>query len=342
MKAEKLVYFLSMILSKIINFNKLIEKIEVRKILIFKLDAAGDMVYTTPVFRLLKQKYPTAEITLFCQESIVPLIKSDPHLHQIITDFSSLQKHYDLILDLRGNFKTLKYALFHPPKIRLDRGSVRFKNKLKGKHPHELVTNAQIISPLMEVKHQDLTPQIYFSKEDENTVSKYLNENQIGKFAILHVGANKLLRKWPLDRFANLAAHLKNQNGFDIIFVGDKADLKDIESVTSKIEFKTYSVAGNFSWTSFAALAKKAGLFVGNESGPLHVAAAMQIPLIGLFGPGEPEVFYPFGEKSTFVHHVLPCNPCNQLNCVHPQNTCMQRINLNEVIVKIKSLNIKP
>ncbi|MBD3749081.1 MAG: glycosyltransferase family 9 protein [Sphingobacteriales bacterium] len=342
MKAEKLIYFLSMILSKIINFNKRIERIEVQKILIFKLDAVGDMVYTTPVFRLLKQKYPAAEITLFCQESIKPLVQFDPHLHQIIADFSLLQKHYDLILDLRGNFKTLKYALLHPPKIRLDRGSVRFRNKLKGKHPHELITNSQIIASLLEIESRDLVPRIYFSDEDEKQASDFLKENSINRFAILHVGANKALRKWPLDRFAALANFLKNEYQHEIIFVGDDSDVDNIEVVQTQIGFKTFSVAGHFGWTAFAALAKKAQLFVGNESGPLHVAAAMDIPLVGLFGPGEPKVFYPCGEKSTFVHHVLPCNPCNQLNCVNPENTCMQRISLNEVINKILSLKIKP
>lgn len=342
MKAEKLVYFLSMILSKIINFNKLIGRVEVQKILIFKLDAAGDMVYTTPVFRLLKQKYPSAEITLFCQEGVAPLVKFDPHLHQIITDVTLLQNHYDLVLDLRGNFKTLKYALFHPPKIRLDRGSVRFRNMLKGKHPHELITNSQIIAPLIEVTSRDLIPRIYFSDEDEKQASDFLKANCINGFAILHVGANKALRKWPLEKFAALADFLKSEYQLEIIFVGDDLDVDDVEGVRTQIAFKTFSVTGHFGWTAFAALAKNAQLFVGNESGPLHVAAAMNTPLIGLFGPGEPEVFYPFGEKSTFVHHVLPCNPCNQLNCVHPENTCMQRISLNEVISKIISLNIKP
>ena len=152
------------------------------------------------------------------------------------------------------------------------------------------------------------------------------------------MGANRDLRKWSPDKFAKLAYYLKNQLQLDIIFVGSSEDIIDIQKAQSEIDFKTFSVAGVFNWTAYAALIKKAKLFVGNESGPLHVAAAMETPLVGLFGPGEPDVFYPYGEKSTFVHHVLPCNPCNQIDCIHPENTCMQRITLTEVIDKIDAL----
>ena len=338
MKAEKLIYFLSMILSKMLNFNKHIGRITVENILVIKLDAVGDMVYATPVFKLLKQKYPESNLTVFCQESIESLIKYDPHINLIITSFNQLEKKYDLIIDLRGDFRTLKYALINPSTLRLDRGTIRFRNKLKGNHPHELITNVQIIEPIIKVDFKYLTPEIYFSNEDKKLVKNYLEQNLIRNFAVLHVGANRDLRKWSPHKFAELATYLKNQIQLEIIFVGSSEDMIDIQKVQNDISFKTFSTAGEFSWTAYAALVQKAKLFIGNESGPLHVAAAMQTPIVGLFGPGEPDVFYPFGEKSTFVHHVLPCNPCNQIDCIHPENTCMQRITLTEVIDKIDAL----
>nr|MBC7611514.1 glycosyltransferase family 9 protein [Pseudopedobacter sp.] len=327
-----------MILSKMLNFNKHIGRIAVKNILIIKLDAVGDMVYATPVFKLLIQKYPESKLTVFCRESIKSLIKYDPHLSLIITDLNQLKQKYDLVIDLRGNFKTLGFALFNPPTFRLDRGTIRFRNKLKGNHPHELITNVQIIEPIIKVDFKSLQPEIYFSIENERLVKNYLEQNLIGNFAVLHVGASRDLRKWSPLKFAELANYLKNQIQLEIIFVGSSRDIIDIQKVQKEINFKTFNVAGEFSWTAYAALVQKAKLFIGNESGPLHVAAAMQTPLVGLFGPGEPDVFYPFGEKSTFVHHVLPCNPCNQIDCIHLENTCMQRITLTEVIDKINAL----
>lgn len=340
MKAEKLIYFLSAILSKIINFPKDFEQIKVKNILIIKLDDAGDMVYATPIFKLIKQKYPEAKTTLWCKNATSELIKHDPFLDFIITKKKQLEPKYDLILDLRGNIDSLKYAILHPSKIRLDRGTIRLKNKLKGQHPHELQTNFEIIKILVNNLKTALKPQIYYSKDDENLAQTYIDENNLERFAVLHVGANKELRKWPLANYTALANMLKNQYQLDLVFVGNTQDIEDVEQVRSGLEFKAYSVAGNFSWTQYAALVKKAALFVGNESGPLHVAAAMETPLVGLFGPGEPRVFYPYGEKSTFVHHVLSCNPCDQIHCVQLGNTCMQRINLTEVLDQIKALAI--
>jgi ADP-heptose:LPS heptosyltransferase len=338
MKAEKLIYSLSVILTKIINFNKEFERVKVKNILIIKLDEAGDMIYATPVFKLIKEQYPNANITLWCKDYISELIKYDPYLNTIINHKNKLERKYDLILDLRGNFDSLIYATMHPPKLRLDRGTVRLRNKIKGKQPHEIQTNFEVINALIPKAPAELFPKIYYSKEDEKFVMEYLQENEIQKFTILHVGANKELRKWPLERYAALANILKNQYKLDLIFVGSQLDIIDIKEVQKLLNFKTYSTAGIFNWTKYAAIVQKASLFIGNESGPMHIAVAMKTPLIGLFGPGEPNIFYPLGEKSTFVHHVLDCNPCDQIHCVHLGNTCMHRINLNQVIDKLTAL----
>ena len=91
-----------------------------------------------------------------------------------------------------------------------------------------------------------------------------------------------------------------------------------------------------YSLLDFEALSSKASLMIGNESGPMHLAAAENIPVIGLFGPGEPHVFSPFGKKTTFIHHKLECNPCGQIHCVHPELTCMQRISVEEIVQKVE------
>ena len=85
-----------------------------------------------------------------------------------------------------------------------------------------------------------------------------------------------------------------------------------------------------------SALAEKATLYVGNESGPLHIAAVSGTTAIGLFGPGEPFVFYPWGTKTAYLHHILPCNPCNQTHCIHPESPCITRISVQEVIHQLK------
>ena len=92
------------------------------------------------------------------------------------------------------------------------------------------------------------------------------------------------------------------------------------------LNFKSFSFTNGFSLSEFSCLCSKANFYVGNESGPLHIASAFDVPLLGLYGPGVPNVFYPMGKNSKVLHHVLACNPCNQLDCVEPESPCITRI----------------
>lgn len=333
---EKMVFLTSLLLSKVINRNKNLHAISVKKILVIKLDEIGDMCYALHVFDMLKAQFPEAEITLLCKSFVVSMVKTNPAITKVVTDFNDLTGDYDIIIDLRGNWKSIGYALKHMPKIRLDRGTVRFANMKKGKHPHEVITNLAIVAPIIQQQNQHTLPKLHIAANSLKQADDYLLSQGIKQFALLHCGARRALRKW--NQFDLLATYLKSEMKLDIIFIGDKFDTEDITQWQQKIPFTTYSTAGIFDLSAFAALATRAALFVGNESGPLHIAAASQTPSVGLFGPGEPIVFYPWGEHTKYVHHVLPCNPCNQLNCIHPDNPCINRIELAEVIQHIKNL----
>lgn len=334
---EKTRYFLSMLLTRLVNRGKPLRNITIKNILVFKQDEIGDLCYTFHVFSMLKAQYPNAHITLLCKPFAVKLAQNHPHINSVTASFSDLNNNYDLIVDLRGSWKSIWYAFTHWPAIRLDRGTVRFNTKVaKCNHAHEVITNVEILRPLIDEKNINTKPKIYTSLEDDNTVKQFLAKHQITRFALLHTGARKELRRW--NQFDELASHLKNQLGFDVIFCGDNSDTENVAIWQNNIPFTTYSVAGVFNLSQFAALASVAQIFIGNESGPLHIAAVCNTPSVGLFGPGEPTVFYPWGNHTKYIHHVLSCNPCNQINCVQPQNPCINLITLNEVKHQINQL----
>lgn len=335
---ERWIFFFSWILSKCINRSKILSKYDFKSILIIKLDEIGDMATALHIFGIIRDTYPKARITVLCKPICASLIKNDPNINHIINDLKDVQEKFDLHIELRGNFKTLLYSILHCPLIRLDRGSVRFKNKLDGGHPHEVYTNLQIIAPLLQKKIENPVLALYPSIADQGKVKGWLEKKNIQKFIILHCGAGKELRRWPLFHYAEIASYLKNSYSLEIVFAGDKNDQQEIEKVQTLIPFPTYSVAGTFNLSEFAALCKKAYLFIGNESGPMHIASASHIPVIGLFGPGVPEIFYPYGEKCTYIHHVLSCNPCDQIHCVQPDHPCINLITVEEVKEKIHFL----
>lgn len=339
MKKEDFIYASSICCSKWINAFKKPQNVDVARILIVKLDEIGDMVNAIPVFQELKKTYPTAIQTLWCKPFVKSLMEPMAAIDHIVLSAKELSGKYDLIIELRGTFESILYALLHPPQYRLDRASVRLKNKLnKGMHPHEVFTNLQIIEPLLIEMPSKPSVLLSFTESDENIAQQFLAQHQLNRFALFHCGARKKLRQWKEANFIQAAVYLKKTHSLDIIFAGDETDLPMISRMQAALDFKSYSVANSFSLSAFGALCKQAQVFLGNESGPLHIAAASGCNVLGLFGPGEPNVFYPWGEKAHLLHKVLECNPCDQINCKYPDNTCMDRISIAAVKEKLNEI----
>jgi heptosyltransferase-2 len=333
---EKLIYFTSMLLSKTINGKKDISAYKPQHILCIKQDEIGDVCYSLHVFDMLRRQFPEAKITLLCKPFAITLLNNNPAITHLTSNFNDLIHKYDLIIDLRGSWRSIFFAIAHWPKFRLDRATVRFMNSKKGKHPHEVITNLQVVEPIISTSNQSIDPRIFTGKTDLKKADDFLIDNNIRSFALIHTGARRKLRKW--DKFPDLIHYLKKEKKLDIVFIGDKTDTAKIKQIQQTIGFETYSIADFFNLTELSAIASRANLYVGNESGPLHIASISGAPSLGLYGPGEPDVFYPRGKKTAVVHHVLECNPCDQVHCVHPENPCIKRISMLEVIEKIETL----
>lgn len=337
-QVDKIIYGLSTILTRTINRKKDLRQMQFSRILIIRLDEIGDLCYSGPVFEALRHRYPSAEITLWCQPFAKALMHDHPSLNYIITAQSALGKNYDLIVDLRGKWAGLFFAMKHPPEARLDRGTIRLMHKRQGQHPHAMITNFEIIRPLIDADAEMPVPKLYPSATDRQSALDFIRANQLNRFAIIHPGARRELRRWSPQRFSELATILKKEYLLDIVFTGDPSEKEMIDGIRHTIPFTTYSTAGNLSLGAVAAFMQHASLFVGNESGPLHMAALSSAPSIGLYGPGEPHVFYPVTPRTAVVHHVLECNPCDQIHCKYPEFPCIQRITIPEVLQKVKEI----
>ncbi len=335
---EKTKLVASMLTSRLINAYRNPSLLNYRNILCIKDDEIGDMCYSLHVFKMLRNQYPEAEITVFCKPYCVPLLKSDPSVNHLLTDWKELNGSYDLIVDLKISWKGMGLALKKWPKARLDRGTVRFTDAFQRKYPHEKETNFKTVAPVIRESAKVELPAIVLGESDKIESTQFIDDHQLNQFAILHISARRELRKWPLANFCAIAEYLHNEKGLQIVFTGGPGEEKDIEAAQKKLSFASFSTVGKLSLSALAALMSKASLFIGNESGPLHIAAISQVPCLGLFGPGPKIIFYPYGKYAAFIHHVLPCNPCDQIHCVHPENPCIQRITLVEVQEKVNQL----
>lgn len=301
---EKVLYFKSWAASKYINLLG-DKSYDFKSILIIKMDEIGDLVTALPVFYNLNALYPTATQTLVCKSFNSIFFKHVDYISCVNSFDEVKEKQYDLIVDLRGTEETLGYALQHKPKLRLDRGSIRFKNKFTGGQKNEIDTNIEVIQPL-------LTEDVIWSNKIRTThgehakVKEYLGLEGVSTYVLMHLGARDKSRRWPMERYAEVISYINSAYSLPCLLVGGPDDKELNDSCLALVKSKSnLNVVGEFDLLEYAALCEEAILFVGNESGPLHIAAAQNTPTIALFGPGVKDVFYPKNDKSIIHHYFL-------------------------------------
>jgi len=360
MMSEKWLYFFNILVSRWVNaLGPSGLRNPVKSILVVKWDEIGDMAAAVNVFGTLKSAYPEAELHVLCKPFVSTLIAGDPAIDQVITNIEDWQQRYDVVVELRGTWQTLRksFSLRTMPKYRVDRGCVRFLQR--GAQPHEVVTNERIIRPLVgegfpiakrqlfpseaEIAEAQRWSDLVLSSEFSNNeysaevdsafplAEAVSNKNATG-YAILHTGARRELRRWPLERFVALSKWLLLEKNLISIWVGTAEEESQLdEAFAMGAAGKKWVAPEGSSLLSFYAFIASSKLYVGNESGPLQLADIAEVPLVAIYGPGVPDVFYPHSARSRVLHEVLDCNPCDQIHCVRPSDRCIDRISLASV-----------
>lgn len=320
-----------------------IPKLPIKSILVVKWDEIGDMAAAVQVFGTLKSAYPEAVLHVLCKPFVSTLIAGDPAIDKVITNIEDWQQRYDVLVELRGTWQTLRKSLSlrTMPKYRVDRGWVRFLQR--GAQPHEVVTNARIIRPLVgkdfAISKRQLFPSEAEVAEAERWAEWALNEADCPGYAILHTGARRELRRWPLERFVALSKWLLSKKNLIPIWVGTADEESQLdEAFAMGAAGKKWVAPEGSSLLLFYAFIASSKLYVGNESGPLQLADIAEVPLVAIYGPGVPKVFYPQSTRSRFLHEVLDCNPCNQIHCVRASDRCIDRIGLASVQLAVNEV----
>ncbi len=340
---------------------------EFERILLTRLKYIGDIVLTTPLIHTLRDRFPNAYIAYLGDKNGVSLLEQNPYLDEIFSiDFSrnaALQqlqlfyrlnrKHFDLVIDLFCNPRSalLSYTTQAPVRVGGDlpgRGklyTVRIKDDGVPKSAVEFHYQS-LKAAGIEPKY--FAPEIFLTGDERKESRRYLEWQGIDfskPIVALHPGGTWPAKLWPAERFADLADLLTAKMHAQIVLTKGPRDAEAAGKIESAVVGGVLSLPV-LPLRQLAAILSLCTAYVANDSGPMHIAAAAGTPTIGLFGPGEENIWFPYtaafpggSSKNIALRKDVPCHPCHLNVCNRAGNEymeCMKLLSVSEVFNAVK------
>ena len=333
---------------------------EPERILVTALCPIGDTLMLTPALARLRERFPTAHITIVVSASnegilidnpcvdermLIPERGDDPEPARFARGVRRLsQQRPDLIVNFSaaGSF-VARLAALCAPRISLEMPWLwgLMGTGAEGVHAeeyrrrHAVDHYLKVLEPLAlpPTDAEARTPRFYLSSESRRTARALLVADGMkpgDTLVTMHVGGDGFdgRKRWAPERFARVANYLVERFDARIVLVGGKADIPMSNATAALIRGNVRTLAGKTPLNVTGALIEASSLFIGNDSCPLHIAAAVGTPGVGVFGPSDWREFQPVGKpgyRSHTIHSDLPCAPCFRFVGVKPLwhvNTC--------------------
>lgn len=338
------------------------------KILILRLSAVGDVIRTLPAVKAVKEHYSSSSITWIVEEPSRALLESQPEIDEVIlfprrrwTDsakspvgmyrtmsemwgfISGLRKRrIDIVLDFHGILKSglLSFLSGSPKRIGFDRRTVKEGNflfsNIKVAIGDEKISRFQKNFALLkglglEVDHVD--SKLHISEEDRQYLESFFNSLSMPlrrPLIAIHPGTSPktLFKRWMPEQYSQLADRLTQELKATVVFTWGPGELKWVEDIRKRMQEPSVSGPHTGSLTQLGEIFRRSDLYIGGDTGPMHIASLMGIPVIVIYGPTDPVENAPLG-KHIKVRKEVGCNPCRNRSC--KELTCLKAITVNDV-----------
>ena len=340
-------------------------------ILIIAPNWIGDAVMTQPLLAALKSQYPASTIDVLASTWVAPIYRACSEVNDVIeANFQHKQLQWGLRKQLANDLRlrgyqacfilpnSLKSALIPwmaniPFRIGY-RGELRFglinialNNPSKINRPpmvEHYLALSQLLSDEETLAAKTLTPKLNVSSSAKQSIDKKLSDANIDSKSVFifcpgaEYGPTK---RWPASHFAELANHLAQQlPNANIILLGSKSDHELAKAILqqSQDSVKIHNWCGNTSLDEAIALIGVAKAVVSNDSGLMHIAAALKTPQIAIFGSSDPAHTPPLSENAKVIWLNLPCSPCHKKECPLGHLKCLNDILPQQVLATLNTL----
>ncbi len=320
-----------------------------RKICVIHLNQIGDLVFSLPLLKALRDHYPDAGIHSVARPSLQGLLKDSPFVDRVIKRGDSLlsrvsllwslrRERYDLLISLPRSEEALILAGLSGARVKAgfthwpwDMG-LDVKEVIQGHN--SWFNNARVLDRLGIPVFQN--NYVGLLRVDGLPAVEGLP----WRYAVISPGASRrrLAKAWDEEKFARVIAQLSMEFGLSCVLVGGNDTAECTETIVTHVEeilsggvLQVKDLAGKINLRELVAVLKKAKLFVGIDSGVMHMASALDIPTVGIFGPTDPFYVAPQNARSMVVRKDLACSPCYlREDC--PHRKCLEELDVESVM----------
>lgn len=324
----------------------------IKKILIIKPSALGDIVHSLPFLCAVKKQFPGAEIDWVVAHGLHTFLEGHPMINQLWviqkdrwkklsrlpSTFAEIRelknalkaRNYDVAIDLSGLLRSGIITWFSKARIKLgfkaaDEGSPLFyTHKIHGSMNIHAIDRYLEIAKFMGCKINKI--EYALPRYDPNP--PILNELP-SEYVVMSPSAGKPANRWHAEKFGRVASKLS----LPTIVIASNAETRIANLAVAHSDGKAISIAGRTGLKDLIALIAKATFFVCNDTGPMHIAAALNIPVFAIFGPANPIRTGPYGTFHTVIQKKMDCSPCYRKKpCTHFRWRCMNDLSVDDVL----------
>jgi len=339
------------------------------RVLVVRTDRIGDLVLSTPAIRAVRATYPHGYLALMVQPATRPLVEDHPALDEVITldkdgrhrSWAGMRrlsaelrvKRFDLALILHTTNRVawlawaagIRYRVGYARRLGWLLTHRRPYEKRLGER-HELDYTLDLVR-LAGIPAQDRTLEIAWQAAGQRAVTAWLDRVGVGaqdQLVLLHPGASCPSKRWPAERFAAVADQLATHRAVRVAVIVGPGDERLAEAVQQRARTPILVPPKPFTLAELPWLMQRAACLISNDSGPVHVACAIGIPVVAIFGRWggglSPARWGPTGPCCAVLHRDVGCRPCLAHRC-QIDFVCLQAISVEEVSAAAEHLVIR-
>lgn len=333
-----------------------------KNILVVRTDRIGDVILSIPLAGVIKKKYPACKVSFLVKDYTKDLLFSNKFIDEILIlkegDGKVLinenvkmikAKRFDYAITVYPTFVIALIVFLSKIKNRIGTGyrwySIFFNKKIyehrKNAQKHELEYNLNLLSAIgiENIKQEQIEFNIHIDKLSRNKVLSILSENRVDlkkPVILIHPGSGGSSVDLPVSKFKELVSSLDDEIKKQIVLTGSEKEKQICEEIADE---KILNTAGKFNLNELTALINEAKIFIANSTGPLHIAAALGLNVIGFYPNNRvtsARRWGPYTDKKVIFQPKTECDDCKKEQCIN--KNCMNSIEIAKVKETIESL----